>query len=161
MKVEFDSYRNPSTLRKISYWISGIGVFLILIDFALLYSVSFQSIELQLFYFFEMPNPPFMSFIIAGISFIIIGQTFKRLSWLNGTLNIDSESISINYSDNTLTFEYNKILRLKLLKSNQIEIRTRDNSVKVNFFEYNDLNEVWNAIDEQTEDVIISKLNTT
>jgi len=153
IKIKFDFFRKPTRLKSISYWPLGFGVILISMGLGLFYGFSYLPLELKLFYLVEIVSRYNIHLFSLGAISIFIGYILTFFSWRKGSVILDEQYIMIK-SQKDFIIKYDEILRLKYLKKNLIEIRSRYDSMRVKFENDKSLNIVWDQIESKTEGII-------
>ena len=151
-QIKFDLYREPTDIKKISHWPLGFGIILLLLTLLIFYFGKFLPLELLIFYFVDIVGEFTLHLIALSTIFISTGLLLRHLSWRKGILTITEDRILIS-GDKDFYLKYDGITRLRYLKQNTLQIRTRYYPVKIKFEQYDQLEHISNLLEKENKGI--------
>lgn len=150
--IKFDLYREPTDLKQISHWPLGFGIILLVLIFLIIYLSKYLPLELQIFYFIEIVGEFTLHLIALSVIFISTGLLLRHLSWRKGTLTITEDRAVIS-GNKEFYLKYDGITRLRYLKKNTIQIRTRYYPVRIKFQHHDQMEHIGNLLEKKNNGI--------
>lgn len=151
-KVKYDLYREPTDLKQISKWPLGFGLILLTLTLFILYLGDLLPLELYLFYLIEVVGDINLHLLALSTIFITMGIILERLSWRSGELLILEDRILIN-GKKEFYLKYDGITRVKYLKSNILQVRTRYFPVRIKFKKLEHIEKIVSLLEKKNKGV--------
>lgn len=129
-----------------------LAYFSLFLTFLIFYAGEYLPLELLIFYIVEIVGDFVLHLIALSTIFITTGVIIERLGWRNGLLTFSDDRILIN-GKKEFYLKYDEITRIKYLKYNTLQVRTRYYPVRIKFKELEQLEQAGALIEKMNRGV--------